>query len=63
MLFGADEVPDRKAERFIRIGRTNDVREKKLDELDGQFGEEAVRLRELAAQYARAHRLYDEGSS
>jgi hypothetical protein len=58
IVFGARDVPD-SAARWDQIKRMGSAREKKLDELDRLFGQEAVKLRELAAEYARKHRLLD----
>jgi hypothetical protein len=58
IAFGERDVPGGAA-RWDEISRMGSAREKKLGELDRLFGQEAVKLRELAANYARKHRLLD----
>jgi hypothetical protein len=57
-VFGAHDVLDR-ATRWDHIRKMALVREKELRELDRSFNKAAATLRDLAAQYARKHRLYD----
>jgi hypothetical protein len=58
-FFGAHDVPDTQASRWDHIRRMAPVREKELRELDRSFNKAAATARDLVAQYARKHRLYD----
>jgi hypothetical protein len=58
-FFGAHDVPDTQTSRWDHIRKMAPLREKELRQLDRSFTKEAATLRDLAAQYARKHRLYD----
>jgi hypothetical protein len=58
VVFGDDDVPGTQAARFEYLD-LGPAQEKKIAELDRSFGVEAAKARELVAQYAQKHRLFD----
>lgn len=58
LLFGAGDVPPTQSERQRRMASGTSVRERKLDDLDRQFGIEASALRDLTAKFAHTHKLF-----
>ncbi|MBV8408626.1 MAG: DUF4375 domain-containing protein [Alphaproteobacteria bacterium] len=57
VVFGQHEVPGTKAARFDYLD-LKPAQERKLSGLDRSFGNEAAKLRELLAQYAQRHCLF-----
>jgi hypothetical protein len=58
VVFDEHDVPGTQAARFDYLD-LGPRQEKKLAELDRSFGVEAAKARELVAQYARKHGLFD----
>jgi hypothetical protein len=61
VLFGDDEVPPTQAARFeyLDFDKIGLAADQELIQLERAFGNETAKLRDLVAQYAQKHRLFD----